>query len=122
MGTNYYGTVIPTAQEKDVILEKVLKGSWVEAKSLMPPTIHIGKSAIGWRFCFNHNDWDYFGRKDIEQMKSFLRRLLIADEYGREISFNDFWELVESKQAAKAGYEYHEEHMGYIFSTSSEFS
>jgi hypothetical protein len=80
--------------------------------------IHIGKSSVGWKFCFNHNDWEYF--KTVSEMKEFIKSRLIVDEYGTRVSFEDFWKKVTSKQSDKHS---HYNHIidGYEFSTSATF-
>lgn len=88
MGTNYYAVRNrPTTQEP----------------------IHIGKSSIGWPFNFqSHNEtwedppvvWNSFN-----QVKDWLKKytvdsteFVIIDEYDEIISYDDFIDLVESKQ------------------------
>lgn len=88
MGTNYYV---------------------VKSKPTITSPIHIGKSSMGWLFCFErHNDtwndppviWNTFN-----QVKAWLRKYVeetgeyvIIDEYDEIHSVEDFLELVDSKQ------------------------
>lgn len=64
---------------------------------------HIGKSSIGWKFLFraytmsptSYKEWlEYLSNPDV----------IIIDEYGREITFNSFKDLIECKQK-EDGYE-----------------
>jgi len=63
---------------------------------------HIGKSSAGWQFSFQGYR-DYKDQPKIESFQDWKRELLadgkIFDEYGREFSFHEFCELVESKQS-----------------------
>lgn len=97
MGTNYYGRIIPTEEKKEEMINAIRDGRYLDAISLLPYQVHIGKSSAGWQFCFNHNNWEYFG-KSVESLKEFLSSCLIYDEYGESISFDDFWQFVESKK------------------------
>jgi len=59
--------------------------------------IHLGKSSYGWAFHFQLNDREYY--KNIDEMKKWLRGKKIVDEYGRNVTKKEFWEMVELKQA-----------------------
>ena len=94
MGTNYYA---------------------IEKKpSLYKKPIHIGKSSCGWKFLFrgyqdyNLEDFacDYRGSttiniNSIDEWKDYLKsdKVIILDEYDQEISYDDFFKLVEDKQS-----------------------
>ncbi|MBR3445591.1 MAG: hypothetical protein IKH14_07000 [Prevotella sp.] len=88
MGTNYYAVKNrPTTQEP----------------------IHIGKSSIGWLFCFERQhipwndppvEWNTY-----EQVKDWLIKYtvesdyyVIINEYDEIISFDEFVEMVDEKQ------------------------
>ncbi len=65
---------------------------------------HIGKSSAGWQFSFQ----GYREDEDIPKIASFedWKRELqadgkIFDEYGREMSFEEFVEYVERRQTGK---------------------
>lgn len=79
MGTNYY---VPTDKCKEC--------------GRSDGDIHIGKSSYGWEFCFQANGWSYYN--DIDEMREWLKDKKIVDEYGEEISYDDFWKMVEIKQ------------------------
>ena len=65
---------------------------------------HIGKSSCGWQFSFQ----GYMGYEDnpkIQSFKDWIREIKadihskIFDEYGRELSLDEFIKLVEDKKA-----------------------
>ncbi|MEW1951054.1 hypothetical protein AB0280_17605 [Pseudarthrobacter sp902506025] len=80
MGTNYYARIntCPTCRRPE-------------------EEIHLGKSSGGWQFLFAYNDGDYY--KDVHELKDWLKDKTIIDEYGREVRHDDFWSLIEAKQA-----------------------
>ena len=57
--------------------------------------IHIGKSSAGWRFLF---DMESTKCTNLNQIKEKLRYGNIEDEYHRQISYQDFFNIVEQKQ------------------------
>jgi hypothetical protein len=82
MGTNYY-VKINTCQECGRSEEE----------------IHIGKSSYGWQFLFAYNGGEYYKNKN--ELEAWLEGRKIFDEYDREISKEDFWEMIETKQATR---------------------
>ena len=80
MGTNYY------AVERRVTLNRRI--------------LHIGKSSAGWKFAFRgYLNKDDIVIKSVEDWKEFLKGdYAILDEYDREISYDDFFKMVEEKQ------------------------
>lgn len=78
MGTNYY-----TIPRKRSICQEVK---------------HIGKSSYGWKFLFRGYEEENI--RNVEDWKKYIKEndLLILDEYDDEISFEDFFKLVEEKQ------------------------
>lgn len=108
MGTNYY--VVPNRP------------------SVCDP-IHIGKSSFGWRFLFSgqHNTWhnppviwDTY-----DDVRDWLKKntvdvddFVIINEYDEIVPFDDFIDLVESKQSINHPdqFEYCENVNGYRFS------
>lgn len=58
--------------------------------------IHLGKSSAGWTFSFAWNDGEYY--KTPAQFKKWLKGKTILDEYDREVSHNEFFEMVEAKK------------------------
>lgn len=59
-------------------------------------TVHLGKSSAGWQFSFQYNGGQFY--KNVPEMKKWLFGRIIEDEYGKVISNEDFWEMVENKQ------------------------
>jgi hypothetical protein len=134
MGCNYYAKKKATPGLKANIKAHIDVEAFDEAIALIPKQIHIGKSSGGWKFLFNHNNWQHFG-KTIESLQLFLKQCIITDEYGDEISYEAFWKFVETKQggldniqyynkypAQFNGQYYQEDHFGLFFSTNTEFS
>ena len=58
---------------------------------------HIGKSSCGWKFLFRY----YNNYNTIEDVKNFIKLNKIFNEYGEEVTFEEFWENVESRQNDK---------------------
>jgi len=106
MGTNYYirKAIRPSKLQelKDLVTEEnIYNGKLQEALSEFNE-IHIGKSSCGWQFCFNHNNWKYFG-KSRKEIEDFIQSSIdeggkFVDEYGDEITPTNFWKLVDSKK------------------------
>jgi len=84
MGTNYY--------QRTDICESC--GRYKEK--------HIGKSSVGWQFCFRGYDGEE--QPLISSFEDWKKELevdgKIFDEYGRELTFKEFIELVESMKTA----------------------
>lgn len=108
MGTNYYA---------------------VERKfSLHRNIIHIGKSSGGWKFNFQgyqdyELDWNkpHISINSVEDWKAFLsnkEEYGILNEYDEEISYEDFFNMVEEKQKEnnKDDFRYTANINGYRFS------
>jgi len=61
---------------------------------------HIGKSSFGWEFCFQGYD-DYHNKGAIRSISDWKEHLLkgkIFDEYDQEISYDDFFKLIQKKK------------------------
>lgn len=115
MGTNYYLRRIPTKEEiaqchklvderkfeyMDVMNEKYGAPYLETVLEKITEKIHIGKKSCGWRFLFQiHND--LYG-KSIQSCIEFLKRQTgtgmwrFIDEYGEEISIDDFESMVRN--------------------------
>lgn len=53
--------------------------------------IHLGKRSMGWKFCWNfHNDKYY---NDKESLEMFVKSGRVVDEYGEEISTEEFLKM-----------------------------
>ena len=58
--------------------------------------LHIGKKSAGWVFHFEaHKNPKLRTVKDYEE---FLRKGMIYNEYNKEISYKDFWQIVEASK------------------------
>jgi len=57
-------------------------------------SIHIGKSSYGWTFSFRA----YKNIRSFDDWKKEFIGNRIFDEYGKEITINDFVKMVESKK------------------------
>lgn len=106
MGTNFYAIKQLPNSIKGKICELIETDQYDEAKKLFDDNyekIHIGKSSFGWKFIFDYNHFKYYdlNRKSIND---FLCRndVKLYDEYGEQVSIDDFWKLVDSK---KDGYD-----------------
>lgn len=113
MGTNYYAvSTTPTIRSP----------------------IHIGKSSAGWKFLFHRvSCWDnWVDERPINtfpQWKEFLEthtksnRIVIMDEYDRQVELEDLLDLIERKQQEHnpEDFRWSDNIDGYRF-TSGEFS
>lgn len=79
MGTNYY-----------------TKTKKCESCGHKPEGIHLGKSSGGWQFSFQYNGGQFY--KNVTEMKEWLKDKEIEDEYGRKISQEEFWQMINDKQ------------------------
>jgi hypothetical protein len=113
MGTNYYR--IPTAAEmekrRDRLQSRIRtmemtpgniernmaymnnpKDEW----SMLSPwdefiedsNVHLGKRSGGWKFCWNFHEDKYY--KDKATLEAFIRSGRVVDEYGEELSAEEF--------------------------------
>ena len=79
MGTNYYWF-------PDIIKES----------TPVDRGLHIGKNSCGWVFQFEAHSNPLL--KTVKQYREFLKEGVIYDEYEREISTSEFWEIVEDSK------------------------
>ena len=82
MGTNYY-----------------IKRNKCKKCGYKPDGIHLGKSSAGWQFSFQYNGGQYY--KNIQEMKEWLKDKKIENEYEENVSYEDFWSMVDEKQKEK---------------------
>jgi len=61
--------------------------------------IHLGKSSFGWQFSFQYNGGQFY--KNVKEMKVWTKDKDIFNEYGEKVSYEEFWEMVKSKQKKK---------------------
>lgn len=81
MSTNYY------AVEKSYKLNREI--------------LHIGKSSLGWKFCFRgHIQARHGDILNLEDWKNYIKDndMLIFDEYSRLMSFDKFFCMIEELQ------------------------
>ena len=76
MGTNFY-----------YFSEKITNSVFEEGG------MHIGKLSAGW--VFNFQAYENPKLKTVQDYKEFLKSGVIYNEYEEEVSYRDFWELVE---------------------------
>ena len=118
MGTNYYAVRILNEIEKENAKKMIENDQYGELKEFLDEKtreIHIGKSSIGWKFLFNWNKEKYY--KPLKHsINDFLSLYRIVDEYGKEISLESFWEMVEKKSNGMDNEEYYSKYeKGKIF-------
>ena len=102
MGTNYYAQI------------KVCPKCKRPEKEL-----HIGKSSGGWMFLFRVNHEEY---QTVAQLKKWLAKKVIRDEYGHKVSHKVFWRMVEGKQKLLKHGEYGEINIDGYYFYDQEFS
>ena len=93
MGTNFYLRKKVSEEDKQNVIEQISKDNWSEARDLfaeMINRIHIGKRSSGWQFVWNANRFKYF-EPNIKSLQNWLKSGIIEDEYGREFTFEEFW-------------------------------
>ena len=111
MGTNYYWRPLITEEEREKLLEKTKNVKTLqEIKDFIcndileerKPEVHIGKSSCGWQFLFYLGIRKYTCGQSLkkEDIDKWFRSGIIVDEYGDEISVDDFWVLVDTKKNA----------------------
>ena len=82
MGTNYY-----VAKNK------------CECCKRYDEEFHIGKSSSGWAFTFQ--GYKYDGLVSWKFYKEYLKDKIIMDEYGEQISYDEFVHMVETYKSPK---------------------
>ncbi len=91
---------------KQKMLRAVECDDFQELRGLIPANVHIGKSSAGWKFVFNHNNWEYWD-KTLESMCEFLKNSDIENEYGVPITYDEFWSRVKATDGMIDGKEYY---------------
>jgi len=86
MGTNYYTTD-----------EEFNRCKYCKRPPLGCDVLHIGKSSGGWTFSFQGHTHPAI--RSFLEWQNFLKDKVIWDESGEIISYEDFVQLVEQKQA-----------------------
>ncbi len=80
---------------------------------------HVGKSSAGWQFIFQMPEGVVI--KSMRGMRTFLDGKLIFDEYGKTVTHEEFWAMVESKQGKSRHEHQLIDVLGYDF-VDSDFS
>jgi len=116
MGTNYYikKAIRPSKikELKELVNEQdIYNGTLQKALSEFVP-IHIGKSSSGWMFQFNHNNWKYYNMSR-QSINDFIKKSLdegdyLVDEYNKDISLEEFWNIVDSHKSGFNSQTYYE--------------
>lgn len=126
MGTNYYLKRIPTEEDVNKMQTLLKEGEYADLEKTLAEEInkeiHICKCSCGWQTCFDHNWGDYWkpDRKSLEEWLS-KPNYYIEDEYGEKITAEDFWKMVDERNANPKNHftsltyrEWEIEHNGYI--------
>lgn len=111
MGTNFYLRKRITDDFKQVLTTnicKIIKNVTTNSIDNVSDTvkefiddnckkIHICKRSAGWQICFDHNNGMYWtpSRKSLEEWTS-NPEYGIYDEYGEELTYDEFWEMVDA--------------------------
>ena len=90
MGTNFYVRQKATRQQKIEMEDCISKDDWNTLQKLIPEEVHIGKRSAGWKFLWNANNFEYF-KPNKESLIEFLKSGQIYDEYGKNFTFDQFW-------------------------------
>jgi hypothetical protein len=97
MGTNYYAVKMMTAEDKDLAKELIDNDYYDTLIDLINEKcvrIHIGKACYGWKFLFNYNMGKFYNATK-HDLNDFLSQRDIIDEYGKKVSLEAFWRIVE---------------------------
>lgn len=139
MGTNIYARpvkqikAIETKKQESIAEAKAnnliglvpIIEEWAEQLISKLKPIHIGKRSAGWRFLFNHNNWQYYN--NVAEMKEWLKDYQLFSQYREDLSFDEFWDDVEQRQQTQKQHSgsydprWYIIKDGYEFSTSVEF-
>lgn len=105
MGTNYYAVKKKNRQyykERNELINLIKANQYDEAEEKIDEIrkvyidgIHLGKKSLGWKFCFDHNNEEYY-ECNKASIKRFLREgnYEIIDEYHKKVSKKEFWDMV----------------------------
>ena len=105
MGTNYYAIKKIDDELQEKLIAPVKARDVEGIRDILPDRVHIGKKSHGWKFFFNHNDWKYFPESR-EYLNAFLSQCNILDEYGSNISLEEFWDIATHKEGEIDNKEY----------------
>ena len=112
MGTNYYAVRILDENDKETAKKMIDNDEYEKLTELIEDKckhVHIGKSSCGWKFLFNWNKGKYYDPLK-DSINDFLESCRIVDEYGREITLEAFWDMIEKKQNGMDNEEYYKKY------------
>ena len=114
MGTNYYAYKKLTKEQKNKIVQSLENDEYdsvIFDINQLSNEVHIGKQSYGWKFIFNPNLFKYY-EPTIKSIDDYLRgdNILLKDEYGRKISIDEFWKMVENSKDKLDNREYNQKH------------
>lgn len=114
MGTNYYAYKKLTKEQKNKIVQSLENDEYdsvIFDINQLSNKVHIGKQSYGWKFIFNPNLFKYY-EPTIKSIDDYLRgdNILLKDEYGRKISIDEFWKMVENSKDKLDNREYNQKH------------
>ena len=90
MGTNFFLRKKLNQEQKNQVICVVENDQYMDAREMLPENIHIGKRSCGWKFLWDvHFFYNY--EPNIESLQNWLKSGIIIDEYGKEFSFDEFW-------------------------------
>lgn len=93
MGTNFYLRKKISEEDKQNVIKQINNDNLVVARNIfaeLTNRIHIGKRSDGWQFIWNANQFKYFDPNK-ESLQNWLKSGIIEDQYGREFTFEEFW-------------------------------
>lgn len=120
MGTNYYGRIIPTADEKQKLIDAINDDNPTLVKKLTHKLygsrdeyigegniIHLGKRSGGWKFLWNPNVIEAWDNETHEYKPKYIYPLtkkgitdfcmredvVIYDDYGRKLDSKEFLDM-----------------------------
>ena len=108
MGTNYYAVKTMSAEDKDLAKELIDNDHYdilIDLINEKYSRIHIGKASYGWKFLFNYNMGKYYDATK-RDLRDFLSKHDIIDEYGDKVSLEAFWEIVGNHEDGMDNEEY----------------
>lgn len=95
MGTNYYGCVKNQFPQSFTVNSHDELEALIETLSELSTQtrIHLGKKSFGWKFLGQWNGGKYYQTR--EQFEVFVQTLQIKNEYGNDITFEEFKDLLD---------------------------
>ncbi|OIN59743.1 hypothetical protein [Arsenicibacter rosenii] len=104
---NYYARTIPTENDWKELFSIVEQGdlnTFKARKSVFTEKIHLGRACKGWRFLFNHNNWEYYHSAD--DFWAWLQSKRIVDEHERSVDYVEFLKIVLATKDGKNAWHY----------------